>query len=73
MIAIHMKKSMFILFIFLIDILVCIYNMVGMDTNYKAVKFVTNGDIKKGHYFYDVTLPQLRACDINEIVAVIRY
>ena len=24
---------------------------------YKAVTFVTNGDIANGHYFYDITLP----------------
>ena len=34
------------------------YNMIGMDTKYKAVTFVTSGEFAKGHYFYDVTLPQ---------------
>ena len=28
------------------------------DIEFKAVAFVTNGDILHGHYFYNVTLPQ---------------
>lgn len=28
------------------------------DVKYKAVTFVTNGNIAKGHYFYDITLSE---------------